>query len=239
MPLGLEFRPSLVPTIAAIVMLAVLVSLGRWQLGRAAEKEIAAVAFRTQQASAPRPLTSVSLEGLERFTPVVVEGRFDAAHQFLLDNRTRNGRAGYHVLTPFSIDANAVVIVNRGWLPASPDRAVLPDLEMEGVGPKTITGTLVSARESQFVLGDTGYSSSAWPKVVQRVELVAMASALRREVLEQVLLLDPNQPQGYRREWSPYIGISPDRHRGYATQWFALAVTLIVIYVVVTFRRRT
>ena len=41
--------------------------------------------------------------------------------KFLLDNRVHQERAGYHVLTPFRADgAEAVVLVNRGWVPLAP-----------------------------------------------------------------------------------------------------------------------
>ncbi len=39
------------------------------------------------------------------------------AHQFLLDNMTHAGRAGYEVLTPLLLDDGRVLLVNRGWLP--------------------------------------------------------------------------------------------------------------------------
>jgi surfeit locus 1 family protein len=52
----------------------------------------------------------------------------------------------------------------------------------------------------------------------------------------EVILLDPGQPDGYLRNWSP-PGLPPLRHLGYAVQWFALAVALVVIYVVTNTRK--
>lgn len=233
-----DFRPGLVPTLVALVVLAMLLSLGRWQLERAAEKERAIAQHAERQAQAHQSLTAAIGAALPGFTQVWLQGRFDEYHQFLLDNRTHLGRAGYHVITPFLTDAEGVVLVNRGWVPASADRSELPDIRIVSAGSIVITGMLVPPRESQFVLGETGYASDVWPKVVQRVELGPIGTALRRDVVGYVLRLDPNAENGYLRDWRPHLGISPDRHRGYATQWFALAATLAVIYIVLTVRRR-
>ena len=52
------------------------------------------------------------------YAPVTMSGRFEGARQFLLDNRTRNGVAGFHVLTAFiPVGAAGGVMVNRGWIP--------------------------------------------------------------------------------------------------------------------------
>jgi surfeit locus 1 family protein len=51
-----------------------------------------------------------------------------------------------------------------------------------------------------------------------------------------LVLLDPGEPDGYVRNWSA-PGFPPMRHLGYAVQWFALALTLAVIYVVTNLRR--
>ena len=51
-----------------------------------------------------------------------------------------------------------------------------------------------------------------------------------------LVLLDPGEPDGYVRHWSP-PGFPPLRHIGYAVQWFALALTLLVIWVVTNLRR--
>jgi cytochrome oxidase assembly protein ShyY1 len=51
------------------------------------------------------------------------------------------------------------------------------------------------------------------------------------------LLLDPQDPDGYARDWRPG-GMTPERHFGYAVQWFGLALTVIVVYVVLLVRNR-
>ncbi len=64
-----------------------------------------------------------------------------------------------------------------------------------------------------------------------------MAKQLGLPLLPLVVLLDPGAPAGFAREWTPYYGISVQRHQGYAFQWFALATALGVIYIVVNLNR--
>jgi surfeit locus 1 family protein len=68
-----------------------------------------------------------------------------------------------------------------------------------------------------------------------RAELEA---ALARPVLEPIVLLEPDEPDGYVRKWR-VTEMSPERHVAYALQWFAFAATLVIICALLLFRRRT
>jgi surfeit locus 1 family protein len=114
----LEFRPGLWPSLVTLLLLAVLMSLGFWQLDRAEQKRALLAGYSTDRDS-----TVIQLEpGLGSYRDfnyklASAAGRYDAPRQFLLDNRTHNGRVGYHVLTPFMLrDSGAAVLVNRGWI---------------------------------------------------------------------------------------------------------------------------
>ena len=73
---------------------------------------------------------------------------------------------------------------------------------------------------------------------MQFIDYERLSDALGYQLLPAVILLDPQQPHGYLRDWRPgFGGFGPERHLGYAVQWFALALTLIVIYVVMNTRR--
>ena len=170
------------------------------------------------------------------FARVDMGGRYDSMHQFLQDNRTHRGRAGYHVLTPFRTERHGAVLVNRGWVPAAPDRTSLPEIGVPGTESR-LEGTVRLPREDLFVLGDTGYATSGWPRVVQRVELAAMQHSLGYPLATWLVNLDPAAQHGYLRDWRAAPGLTPDRHRGYAFQWFALATALFAIWVAVNLKR--
>ena len=230
-----RFAPSLAPTVLAAAGIALLSGLGLWQLERASGKEARIEAYEAAQgivldeSAADRPAVE--------FARVDLEGRFDGAHQFLQDNRTHAGRAGYYVLTPFRTAGRTAVLVNRGWVPADPDRSALPDVEVAEDRVR-VRGTVRIARQDLLVLGDTGYGASQWPRVVQRVELDSMERRLGYPLAGWLVSLDPDMPNGYVREWTVSYGLAPSRHRGYAFQWFALAAALLAIWVVVNLKRR-
>ena len=157
------------------MLLALLCGLGFWQLDRAAGKEERKNAFESARAVVldERALAREPYE----FARVELHGRYDAAHQFLQDNRTHRGRAGYQVLTPLRTPRNGAVLVSRGWVPADPDRTSLPDVAVPA-GALRVRGTVRLPREDLLVLGETGYAGSGWPRVVQRVEIAAMQRSL-------------------------------------------------------------
>ena len=232
---GYRFTPPLLPTVAAAAVFALLCGLGFWQLDRAAGKEERETAFETARAIM---LDETSLDGgTTEFARVDLEGRYDPFHQFLQDNRTHQGRPGYFVLTPFRTAGHGAVLVNRGWVPAGPERTVLPEVAAPADALR-LRGTVRLPREDLFVLGDTGHAAAGWPKVVQRVEIDAMARSLGYSLAAWLVALDPDAPHGYVREWKAAPGLSPERHRGYAVQWFALATALLGIWVAVNVKRR-
>src|ERR1700730_13641815 len=92
-----EFIPNLVPTLAVILLLPLLISLGFWQMHRAVAKQQLLNQFAMRSQQAPQPLADYE----PIYTPVQVAGNYDNAHPILLDNRIVNHLSGYDVLIPF------------------------------------------------------------------------------------------------------------------------------------------
>ena len=231
---GYRFSPSLLPTVAAALVFGLLCALGFWQLDRAAEKKERQAAF---EAGREIVLDEAALDGAPvEFARVELDGRYDPDRQFLQDNRTHHGRPGYHVLTPFRVAGREAVLVNRGWVPAGAIRSDLPEVSAPGAELR-IRGAVRLPREDLFVLGETGYEAGGWPRVVQRVEIDAAEGALGYPLTGWLVALDADLPHGYLREWKATPGLTPERHLGYAFQWFALAAALLAIWVVVNLER--
>ena len=109
------FSPRPFTTLLAIVLIAVLASLGRWQLRRAAEKQVMVDAF-DRGADATR-VVRLETAPLPRYQHVEARGAYDASRQILIDNMTdAHGRAGYFVITPFALSTGGWMLVNRGWV---------------------------------------------------------------------------------------------------------------------------
>ena len=115
------FAPRLFTTLLTIVLIALLISLGRWQLRRADEKRTLFDSF-----AAGTDATRLIDQGtprLQRYQHIEASGHYDQARQVLIDNMVNAERAGYFVITPFALTDGGWVLVNRGWVPLGASRA--------------------------------------------------------------------------------------------------------------------
>jgi surfeit locus 1 family protein len=155
----------------------------------------------------------------------------------LLDNRTYQGQAGYHVLTPLRLPyAESVVLVNRGWVPTGLDRALLPELPGPA-GPVILEALTSLPPEKRLRLGDAEEGHAGWPKVLQQLDMAELEQLLETRLVPVILLLDASDEHGFVREWQPVYDVTPDKHRAYAMQWFTLAIVLLLIYIGVNSKR--
>jgi surfeit locus 1 family protein len=233
---GRRFAPSWPMTLLTAVLLVSFVSLGRWQWHRAEAKQSLWDAYE-RGATAPARTTIGNLDESERFARVALRGHFDSAHQFLLDNISQAGKPGYEVLTLFALDDGRRILVNRGWVPFTGYRDRLPDITLHDGGSLLISGRLDELPAAGLALGHGAPSTDAnWPKVTSFPTHQELESVLGQRIARRVLLLDPQEPAGYVRAWSP-PGLAPARHYSYAIQWWGFAVVLLVLYFGLNFRK--
>ncbi|MEF8794552.1 SURF1 family protein [Thiohalorhabdus sp.] len=233
-----DFRPGGLPTLITLVLLAFLIGLGVWQLDRAEQKRSLLAQWQQRRDAPPQALESVLSGNAERFTRVVARGKFDDDHQFLLDNRIQNNRPGFHVLTPLKLaNGDGAILVNRGWVPMGEGRSDLPEVPAPE-GAVRVVGGLASSPQTGIRMGPADRGDQSWPKIVQHVEPKRIRKQLGYPVRSQVIRLDPDASGGFQRDWGASVPFGPERHLGYAFQWFALAATLLVIYVAVNIKRR-
>jgi surfeit locus 1 family protein len=237
-PRGAEprFAPSPAVTIVALVLTALCVRLGFWQWERGAEREAAWARF-ARGAARVVDLGASDVAAVAPFQRVRVTGRLDGAHQFLLDNRTHRGRAGYEVLTPLVRAGAPALLVDRGWVPFTGSRARLPEVTIAAAAPVTLTGRIADLPSPGLASGRAAPEARApWPKVTSYPSLAELGAALAEPLAARILLLDPAEPDGYVREWQP-PGLPPLRHFSYAIQWWIFAALALVGWAVLSTRR--
>lgn len=225
------FKPGWIPTLAVVLIVPVLLSLGFWQLGRADEKRALSDRQKVRQIEPAIRLMGEqgSLEEL-RYRNVEVSGRYDTEHQFLIDNQVANGVVGFFVLTPLRIDRSRAVLVNRGWIPMGRDRAELPDISL-GITDVDVTGMVDHFPSVGYRLQGAEIPTDGWPAVVQVVDEKVLSDRLGYSLLPDQILLDPQHEGGYLRQWKPAAPrMTPEKHVGYAFQWFALTTVLVLFY---------
>ncbi|MEO8224735.1 MAG: SURF1 family protein [Gammaproteobacteria bacterium] len=208
---------------------------GFWQLGRGAEKRALEARFAAGGAGpALQQLVSDGEAASLRYTVLRVTGHYDPGHQVLLDNMSDAGRPGYQVLTPFATAAGTV-LVNRGWVPADGDRTRLPDIGVDGAS-RELVGRIEHLPRPGIRLAAADVPANApWPRRLLFPTSAEVSAQLGAPLRDFQLLLDAGEPDGFVRDWRPG-GMLAERHVAYAVQWFGLALTVVVIYVVLVIR---
>jgi cytochrome oxidase assembly protein ShyY1 len=236
------WQPAWPLLLLALAACALFIALGRWQWQRG---EYRTAQWRSFTATdvAPRDADAAELAQLPRFTRVRLRGRFDGAHQFLLDNISEGGRAGYYVLTPLLLEGGAAVLVNRGWVAGSGYRENLPDVSLPAGEPGTVTGRIGLLPVAGTAAGRVPPPGEGpWPRVASFPTPSQLAAVLPYPLATTgVVLLDPAadpDATGLTRNWRP-PGLEPARHYAYAVQWWAFAVLALVLVFILNLRRKT
>jgi len=229
----MQFKPSPGSTVSLFAIALVCIWLGTWQLEREEEKIILFDQFE----NAPMLSIEGALKQDKSFSRVQAYGRFDDSRHVLLDNKIHNGRAGVHVLTPFSLGNGDTVLVDRGWLPLPPDRRHLPPVPTDP-SARTISGMLKRPTTDGPRLGKPDeLVTDEWPQLVTYLELKTVSDALGTPLLPWLLQLDPADPGGFEgRQWVAAV-MGPEIHAAYAFQWFALSLATMIIWLTLGFRR--
>lgn len=217
----------------ALAGIALTAALGRWQLGRAAQKE-ALVQMRSAQAALPE-LDGHTLAQLGSgasvgesllYRRLALQGVWLAEHTVYLDNRQMNGRPGFYVLTPLRLKgADTVVLVQRGWVPRHfQDRTALPKVGTPA-GLVTVHGRLLPWPSKVYDFGEVEAGL-----IRQNLVLEDFRLQTRLPLLALSLQQTDADSEGLRRAW-PEIASGVEKHHGYAFQWFGLSGLIAFLYV--------
>jgi surfeit locus 1 family protein len=202
---GYSFRPRLWALALALAACAAGIALGNWQSRRADEKRAAAAELEKK---------GVSLRGV-----------FQPERTVLLDNRIRNHRVGYEVVTPLKLDDNSYVLVNRGWFERGAKEPPVP------AGRVHIEGVALARLPHALRLGEESKSRTR-----QNLEIPEFAKetglALHPFVVEQ----HSDTGDGLQRDW-PRPDAGAEKNEAYSFQWYSLATLAIVLLVVLSFRK--
>jgi surfeit locus 1 family protein len=224
----LQFRPGLKMTLFVVVLWPLLLGLGTWQLQRAHLKSELQQRWFATQGTLPVTAEEYVAEhhgaGFEPgFVRVRLDGHYEGTRQFLVDNRTHRGVAGYHVITPL-MTASGRFYINRGWVAGGATRAELP-LPAVPAEAVTITVQVWPDTGSLPVFGTDDWDD-AWPKRIQQLDFDRINAVLGGGHAVE-MRLEAGQP-GALTITRSVIDFGAARHIGYAVQWFGLAVVLAV-----------
>lgn len=230
------FSPPIWATIGLIIACGLFIRAGFWQLDRGEQKRQLLDAFDgNSKAELLTELPTESTAADIRYRRVEIAGEYDARHQVLIDNMLHKGRAGYFVLTPLRTRTN-LILVNRGWIPADPDRSVLPKLAVTE-DRRVVTGRLdLLPRPGVKLEPSVKTADAKWPRRLLYPSTAEIGEQIGAQLFTFQLLLDADHADGFTRDWRPAM-LGPDRHLGYALQWFGFAIALVIIYIGVNLKK--
>ena len=231
-------RPGWFALALTLAGIAFFVRLGAWQVARAHEKERLFAAFSGATRQAPVSLAQARRDiDPARYPLARARGRYDAGHAWVLDNRSRDGRAGVMVFDLFEpADGGRPVLVNQGFL-ARDARGERPPIPPPPTGVQTLVALYAPPPGAGLRLGGNALPrQDSWPKVVIYLDLHEIAADLGRDLDDRVLLRMPAAGAAFVREWRPEV-FPPERHYAYAFTWFTFAALCVVMFAALHWRK--
>ncbi len=229
-------RGVLVPTLAALVAFAILLSLGLWQVERKAWKEGLIANLEARLAAAPVALPPPKdwlrlTPDDDEFLRVTFPAKFENDKEGLVYTigsslRDDAGGPGYWVFTPARLADGNFVMVNRGFVPEGQQNpAKRPDGQI--AGPVTLVGVLRWPEKPGLFTPAEELRLNLW--FSRNSTAIAAAKGITAAPF-YVELESPAPPGGL-----PHVGHLkpnlPNNHLQYVVTWFGLAIVLVGVYV--------
>ena len=203
----------------------ILINLSWWQLSRASEKtgQLQRLAqLQADGALQPAQLAALTASDIDG-APLQGQARWLAPYIWLLDNQIVDGKVGYDVVVPVQAAGLArPLLVNLGWLAGtgSRDRLPQPDIAAEF----SLNGLLRVDVDGLMLLGQNVENSGQWPMRIQQLAYAELSQLSGLSLFEAVLYQQQDTP--FIPHYQPVV-LPPEKHRGYALQWFLLAVAVL------------
>lgn len=221
-------------SVFALVCLVVFIQLGVWQLSREEEKR----AFLQQQqirvTQEPLPASEIPLEGELYGLPVILRGTFDQEMTFLLDNRVLNGKVGFEVQQLFRDTSGGNYLVNRGFVQMGRTRQDPVDIPSVSTGEVSVKGYIYQRDKSNTAMHNGDISNTPFPVIVQHTDIVQFGNRLDVELYPHLIRLLEGEIGALPRHW-PDTTMQPEQHRGYAIQWFTMALAVTMAWMFASF----
>jgi len=215
-----------IPAFLIIATLALLITLGFWQLDRADEKRAIEDQIANANAGDVQLITSLELLSNKEYYHVRLQGSYIKDKQFIYDNQIVDQISGYYVLTPFVLKGDSrAILINRGFIPWNGRRDQIADID---IGAKIAEVKVQISKPVKRMELKASEITQDFPVLVQALDVDEMSIIASLDFANIVGLLSPESENGFVRKWDPYTG-SIERHIGYAIQWFLMALVLSII----------
>lgn len=227
---GFHWQPNKNLLLLSLCLFPLLIALGLWQLDRADEKQRILNQYNANQQASPAGAEALHSQTNLQYRSAWLEGELDANRRIILDNRVANGKPGYEILEALTVAGmEQKILVNRGWVPASLDRSILPQIEAVK-GQVQFRGALYQTLGG-YRLDDGITQAAEWPARVGWISAERAETLFAESFFSHQLRLDQDSPGALQTGWAT-VSVQPAKHTGYAVQWFAMAMVLLIMTVI-------
>ena len=236
------FKFKIFPALIFVITFCGFIVLGFWQIDRADQKNTLNSNYTDRQQEAAIVLDKnnvIDEKSSLLWRKVEFEGAFVNKQNIILDNQIFNQIAGFNIITPFKIKgSDSVVLVNRGWHPNLKNRETLPIIN-EISGEKLLQGHVASFPVSGIKLGKNNIETlNSQIFRFQRLDTSELNYFFSAKVMPYMVYLDPIID---KELYGNFKLPAPDSQKnyGYAFQWFAFAITLLIIFLRLSMKRKS
>jgi len=210
--------------------------LGFWQISRAQEKQKILSKLANSDVSVLTSLKSVNREQVDNFAKVQLNTSLMMSKNLLIENKIQNGKLGYHVLNLLKDkSSNKIFLVNRGWVEGKANRQEMPYVRLPA-NAWQVKGRLYQINPD--VLSSNAeienHGKILRLPILDSYTLELLVAYFELPIEPYILRLDSDVSDVYEVDWQ-WVSMTPEKHLGYAFQWFALSLAFLLasLYVLV------
>lgn len=210
-----------------------------WQIDRAEEKANIISELEQKSAAAPIPLSTALETESPDMMAVISQGSPISEVTLVTDNQTQNGRLGYEIYSLWQpSEMTKPIIVSRGWLPRKDFYQKVP--EVPSFDAEQIKGTLYYSKGANTVVAD----NAVWQEfngiwLIGQFDFQTLAEKIKQMGYDSapfIIRLEPDADSEFVRQWE-VVASPPEKHIAYAIQWFAMALALLVLFIILNLKR--
>jgi surfeit locus 1 family protein len=223
---------QLLPLLLTILVFVILLSLGFWQIARLQEKELFLSSMKNNLNNSPIDIKTLS--GNKLYAKIRANGYFLVGKNLHLYGRRSMSteKDGYYLVTPFQTDDNKIILVVLGWFAGRHKKNIdnIIDNSME------ITGVILPGEKTKLFVLDNDVKNNVW----FTLDLTQASDVLGLKLEDFYLVMEGNNN---RSDILKSLSIENllnvrNNHLEYAITWFALAISLAVIFMICNLSKR-
>lgn len=229
--------------IIALCFEYLFINLSLWQYNRSLEKQ--EIINKLNSTDFISSNINNNLNNVTEYSKIRLYGQFDNQNSILLENQIYNHQLGYNIITPF-IDINKnIILVNRGWVKNYQDffKEINNQTNNYNINNKIYIYGIIKNYNNKYIMGNNisqnnnlYFIQKVNPQDVNKQKILPYYINIDKKYLLLTKTDNSNNSKKsnklnntFTKNWN-LVNISPEKHLGYSIQWALLAISIIILY---------